>query len=326
MARADKWPVTRARRYRQGSRLVLWNALGGVALVVAYGVLFQVLMAREGQSHSWASALYWTIATMCTLGYGDITFGSNLGWLFSMLVLLSGILLFVVMLPFSVVQFIVAPWMDRRAEAQAPRRVPPDLSGHIILVGHDVVTQTLVARAKRSRKPTVVLVDDPSQAARLHEDGYRAMVGALDSPETYRRARVQHAAMVASTWADATNANVAFTVRRVDSNVTIAVTAEKEASVDVLEIAGADHVLQATPTLGKESARRILGTTGRPHVIGNFGQTQIAEAVARGTALVGLTLAEARQQVDSELRVLATMGMGKLRPLAAQERIDDKQP
>lgn len=292
--------------------------------MVAYSVVFQFLMVREGQSHSWASALYWTITTMSTLGYGDITFTSDLGRLFSMLVLLSGVLLFVVLLPSLMVQFIVAPWMDRREAARAPRRVPPEVSGHIILVGHDVVTQTLVARARRSRKPTVVLVDDPSEAGRLHEDGYRAMVGALDSPETYRRARVHQAAMVASTQADTTNTNVAFTVRRVDSNVTIAVTAEKEASVDVLELAGADHVLQLAPTLGRELARRILGTTGRPHVIGSFGQTQIAEAAVRGTALVGLTLAEAQQQMDSQVRILATMRLGKLRPLASSETIDDE--
>ncbi|MGO1284473.1 MAG: potassium channel family protein [Brachybacterium sp.] len=295
-----------------------------MALVAGYSILFQVLMAREHESHSWASALYWTITTMSTLGYGDITFTSDLGRLFSMLVLFSGVLLFVVLLPFSVVQFIVAPWMDRHEAARVPRKVPPEVSGHIILVGHDVVTQALVARAKRSGKPTVVLVDDPSHAGRLHEDGYRVMVGALDSPETYRRARVEQAAMVASTQADTTNTNVAFTVRGVDSRVTIAVTAEKEASVDVLELAGADHVLQLAPTLGRELARRILGTTGRPHVIGSFGQTQIAEAAARGTPLVGLNLAEARQQMKSRVRILATMRLGKLRPLASAEKIDDK--
>ncbi|MGO1686485.1 MAG: ion channel, partial [Brachybacterium sp.] len=190
-----------------------------MALVAGYSILFQVLMAREHESHSWASALYWTITTMSTLGYGDITFTSDLGRLFSMLVLFSGVLLFVVLLPFSVVQFIVAPWMDRHEAARVPRKVPPEVSGHIILVGHDVVTQALVARAKRSGKPTVVLVDDPSHAGRLHEDGYRVMVGALDSPETYRRARVEQAAMVASTQADTTNTNVAFTVRGVDSRV-----------------------------------------------------------------------------------------------------------
>src|SRR5690625_4709582 len=201
-------------------------------------------MEWEGQSHSWASALYWTITTMSTVGYGDITFTSDLGRLFSALVLLSGIVLFVVLLPFTVIQLIVEPWMDRREATRAPRRVPADLDGHIILVGLDVVTQSLVRRATRSQRPTVVLVDDTARARRLHDEGYRAMVGALDSPDTYRRAGVDRAVMVASPQADTTNTNVAFTVRQVDKDVVIAVTAQQKASVDVLELAGADHVLQ----------------------------------------------------------------------------------
>ena len=309
---------------RQGSRLVLWIFLAGVGLVILYSVLFQVLMAHEGRSYSWSSALYWTITTMSTLGFGDITFASDIGRLFSMMVLLSGIFLIVVLLPFSVVQFIVAPWMDEREAARAPRRVPPDLEGHIILVGLDVVTQTLVARAKRARKPTVLLVEDADQASRLHDEGYREMVGPLDSPETYRRARVHAASLVASTQADTSNTNVAFTVRQVDSEVTIAVTAEKQASVDVLELAGADHVIQLAPTLGRELAQRVLGTTGRAHVIGNVGETRIAEAAARGTSLVGLTLEEARQKMDAHLRILAVMRMGSLEPPGTKEVIDDR--
>ncbi|MDN6534177.1 MAG: NAD-binding protein [Yaniella sp.] len=325
MARGEKKPsVTRALKYNHGSRLVLWIFSTGVVLVLAYSVVFQFLMAREGQSHTWPDAVYWTITTMSTLGYGDVTFQSELGRMFSMLVLLSGILLIVVLLPFSFVQFVVAPWMHQREADRAPRSVPTNVQGHIILAGLDVVTQTLVARAKRSGRPTVVIVEDTNQAVRLHDEGYRAMVGSLDSPETYRKARVEQAAMVTSTQADTTNSNVAFTVRQVDQDVTIAVTAQKKASVDVLELAGANHVLRLAPTLGRELAQRSLGTTGRPHVIGHFGETHIAEAAARGTALVGKTVAEAQQHMNSNLRILATMRLGRLGAIGTEEPIDEK--
>ena len=324
VVRAGRSQDSKSSELRQGSWLLLWIFLGGIALVGVYSALFHVLMAREGQSHSWASSLYWTITTMSTVGYGDITFTSDLGRLFSMLVLLSGIVLFVVLLPFTVIQLIVEPWMDRREAVRAPRRVPASLEGHIILVGLDVVTQSLVRRATRSQRPTVVLVDDVARARRLHDEGYRAMVGPLDSPDTYRRAGVDRAVMVASPQADTTNTNVAFTVRQVDKDVVIAVTAQQKASVDVLELAGADHVLQLAPTLGRELADRVLGTTGRPHVIGSFGETQIAEGAARGTPVVGLTLAEAQRQMHPRVRILAIMRLGSLRPLTDDETIDEK--
>ena len=119
------------------------------------------LMAHEGQSHSWATALYWTITTMSMLGYGDVTFTADAGRSFSMLVLVSGVLLILVLLPFAFVQFVIAPWVEQREAAKTPRKTPTDLHGHLIMVGRDVVTQALIARANRAGTPAVVLVDEP---------------------------------------------------------------------------------------------------------------------------------------------------------------------
>ncbi|MFK8024153.1 MAG: NAD-binding protein, partial [Ilumatobacter sp.] len=65
-------------------------------------------------------------------------------------------------------------------------------------------------------------------------------------------------------------------------------------SVDILEIAGADHVIQLGEVLGDAMADRALGLGGRSHAIGSFAGLQIAEAGAIGTDLVDRTLAEAR--------------------------------
>ena len=62
---------------------VLLILLGVFSLLVAlYSTVFHVLMDREGQSHSWPTAIYWTLVTMPTLGFGDITFESDAGRLF----------------------------------------------------------------------------------------------------------------------------------------------------------------------------------------------------------------------------------------------------
>lgn len=319
---ADAAP--RPGRNRRRSRLMLWIALGGIAMVVGYTAVFLQLMAQEGRSYTWPSALYWTITTMSTLGYGDITFTTDTGRLFSMVVLISGVILILVLLPYLFVQFVVTPWIDQRAAARTPRSAPPSLRGHIILAGLDVVNQALIARAKRSSTPTLVLVEDPAEAARLHDEGYKVMVGSLDSPATYRRAGVDRALMVAATQADTTNTNLAFTVRQVSKDVRIAVTADKEASVDVLQLAGANHVLQLGAVLGRELTSRIQGTTGGAHVIGSFGETLVAEAAARGTSLVGATLEEATREMACRLRILAVMRRGKVRPFEPAYRIDEQ--
>ena len=74
-------------------------------LIVVYSVLFHILMEHEGQKFSWLTGFYWTLTVMSTLGFGDITFASDLGRLFSMVVLLSGIVFLLVLLPFTFIQF-----------------------------------------------------------------------------------------------------------------------------------------------------------------------------------------------------------------------------
>jgi len=56
-------------------------------LVTIYTVLFHYIMDYEGRSYSWISGFYWTLTVMSTLGFGDITFESDLGRVFSSIVL-----------------------------------------------------------------------------------------------------------------------------------------------------------------------------------------------------------------------------------------------
>lgn len=276
---------------RRDLRVVVWLVLALVVLVLVFSVVFHVLMAREGRDHSWTTGVYWTLTTMSTLGFGDITFESDAGRAFSVVVLISGALFILVLLPFSFIQFVFTPWMQQREAARAPRDLPPGTAGHIVLTNMSEIEDTLIRRAKRAKVPYVVLVPDLPRALTLHDRGYKVMVGELDDPATYRAARVEHAALVASTQPDTTNSNIAFTVREFDARVPIVVTASAEASVDVLTLAGADRVLKLGYMLGDAMARRVLGGA-HAHVIGAIGDLLVAEASATMAPFAGHALGE----------------------------------
>jgi voltage-gated potassium channel Kch len=224
-----------------------------VVLVVVFAAIFHAVMAQEGQNHSWATAFYWTLVTMTTLGFGDITFTSDLGRIFSVIVLLTGtaFLLICCRLRSSVR---LRSWMNRRDASRAPRSIPASTFGHLVLTRLGPIEDALIRRAKQADVDYVVLVADLTEALRLHDQGYRVMVGSSDVPETHRAARVANAALVSATWPDTTNANIIFTVREISTNVPVVATATKEASVDVLEMAGADQVLRLGQLLGRAMA------------------------------------------------------------------------
>jgi hypothetical protein len=141
------------------------------ALVLVYSVLFHFLMAWEGQRFSWLTGIYWTLTVMSTLGFGDITFQSDAGRLFSIVVLLSGTLFMLVLLPFTFIQFFYAPWMEAQAAAMAPRELRPGVTGHVVLLDYGPIEMALIRQLQHRRHPYVVLAPDVAEALRLHDLG-----------------------------------------------------------------------------------------------------------------------------------------------------------
>ncbi len=293
-----------------------------LGIVILYTGIFHALMVREGQSHSWATGVYWTLVMMSTLGLGDITFESDLGRIFSVIVLLSGTVFMLVLLPFMFIQFFYVPWLEGQAIARAPRELPAKTSGHVVLTHHGLVEQSLIRLLDRSRIAYVVLVADLETALRLYDEGYRVMVGDLDDPQTYQHARVERAALVVANQSDTTNSNIAFTVREISESVMIVSTAAAAAAVDILELAGSSQVLQFGEMLGQAMARRVLGRDARSHLIGQFGALRIAEAAAAGTPLVGRSLREIRLRDHVNVTVVGVWERGKFEVPGPDTRIN----
>jgi len=293
------------------------------AMIAVYSLFFHVLMEREGQHHSWITGFYWTLTVMSTLGFGDITFHTDLGRLFSIVVLLSGTIFLLVLLPFTFIEFFYGPWMAAQAAARAPRRLPADTRGHVLLTHYDAVGGALVRRLEKYRYSYALIVPEVDDALRFHDRGLKVLVGDLDDPETWSRARVEAAALVASTASDVINTNIAFTVRGLAKEVPMITSASDEASVDILKLAGSSSVLRLEEMLGQSLARRTVGGDAMSHVIGEFDELQIAEATARRTPLVGKTLRESRLREHLGVVVVGVWERGRFEPARPETEIHD---
>ena len=307
---------------RRNIRLLFRFLLVLTALVVIYSVLFQVLMVYENRQHSWITAFYWTLTVMSTLGFGDITFTSDLGRIFSVVVLLSGMVSLLMLLPFTFIEFFYAPWMRAQSEARARRDLPQSTTGHVILTHYDPVSIALIQRLKRYGYSYALLVGDLREALRLYDLGIKVVFGEIDRLQTYERAQIGQAAMVAATGSDVVNTNVAFTVRELCSGVPIVVTANSVDAVDILELAGSSKVIQLAEIMGQALARRITGVDARAHVIGEVQGILIAEATAAGTPLVGKTLVESKLRQSAGVTVIGLWRRGKFEMATADTRID----
>lgn len=265
-----------------------------IAMVTVYSLLFHFVMVFENREFSWITGFYWTLTVMSTLGFGDITFATDLGKIFSIVVLMSGVVFLLTMLPFTFIQFFYLPWVEAQAKARAPRRLPEGTKDHVILTSYDPVTMNLAEKFRQYHREYVVLVEDVHQALDLQDLGLQVAVGELGDPQTYRQLKVEDAALVVANVDDMMNTNIAFTVREISQKVPIVANADLDESVDILELSGCTYVFQFTKMLGQSLARRVLGTTTKANVIGKIESLLIAEATTMRTSLVGKTLQQSK--------------------------------
>jgi Trk K+ transport system NAD-binding subunit len=251
---------------------------------------------------------------MSTLGFGDITFQGDLGRGFSMLVLLSGIVMLLIVLPFTFIRFFYAPWLEAQVRLRAPRHAASDVSGHVILCRWDDIVRGLIKRLERENIPYYVIEPDAVKAASLHADDISVVTGPLDARTTYEALRISDARFVLTSHSDAVNTNIVLTIREIDAEIPIAATAEDIDSVDVLELSGASHVLSLKHELGEQLANRITSGTPQAHRVGRYKDVVIAEFPLYNTMLPGRSIRDTRLRELSGLNMVGVWERGKLIP------------
>ena len=297
-----------------------------MVFVLVSSSVFHLLMKAEGRSENyhWFDGFYWTMVTMSTLGYGEITFNEWPGKLFSIGVMLFGMLSMLVILPFAFIRFAYEPWIEAQNEARTPRKLGINMRDHVIVTNFDAVSRALIHKLKQYNIAYVLLVRDKNEALRLHDEGFSVAVGELDDPDFYSNVRVEQCAMVVATGKDEANANIAFTVRElVDNRVRVVTLAKSEASVDILELAGSSNVIRLGELLGQFLARRTIANDAMAHVIGHFDELLIAEAMVMGTPLVGKTLSECNFREMTNTSVVGVWERGEYKGAGPDTKVNE---
>ncbi len=305
----------RETRRNIGALIKLLAFLAGTMIV--FSVLFHLIMLYdEGQDHSWLTGFYWTLTVMSTLGFGDITFSGDIGRLFSVVVLLSGIVLLLIVLPFTFIRFFYAPWLEAQVRLQAPRHAPPGAGGHVVICAYNTLAPGLIERLRLHDIPYYVIEPEPSAAARLHQNGVSVITGELDSRETYEKVRAAQARLVLADSADTLNTNITLTVREVAGQVPVLATVENEDSIDILELSGCTHVLPLKHRLGERLANRVNTGHAEAHEIGRFRDLQVAEFPVHNTPLAGRTIRDTGLREALGVTIVGMWERGRLVPVS----------
>ena len=283
-------------------------------MIGASSVLFHLIMLHEGREYSWVTGLYWTLTVMSTLGFGDITFTSDLGKLFSIVVLIGGVMMLLIVLPFAFIRFFYAPWIEAHMRLRAPRGIPESTKGHVVICRNDAIAGDLADRLRYAKIPYYILEADLAVAAQLHGDQMPVIAGDAQAASTWEAMRVTQARAVLANLTDPENTNVVLTVRHLAPDVEVITTAEEEDSVDILQLSGASLVLPVKQRLGEHLANRVNAGHAEVHTIGRYRDLVIGEFPVHRTPLVGRSLRDLGLRRKIGVSVVGVWERGKFEP------------
>ncbi|MGA7541334.1 MAG: NAD-binding protein [Steroidobacteraceae bacterium] len=223
-------------------------ALMGVLVTLGYGVIGSYVLGSgfTPRITTFVDAVYFTVVTMTTVGYGDITPHTSDARVFTVSLIVLGLAVFATSLP-----AIVAPLIDKRMmNLLQPRRKKMKRASHIIVVGDGPLAQDAArALAARGLQTTLVLSQKPDADEDQPED---FIVGDGSDTETLRRIDIAEArAVLALSQDDSYNAFVVLAAKELNQKVhTVAAVSDTRNTGRVARTR--PDVLLALPQLGGE--------------------------------------------------------------------------
>ncbi len=311
-------------RARQNLKYLVYYCVFLVAVILIYAVLFRYLMWNlEGREFSLVAGIYWAITVMTTLGFGDITFHTDPGYIFAAIVTITGVVFLLIILPFGLISLFLGPWIEHRLRYRPTLELPDETSGHVLIFGLDAITRALILKLKNSRIPCVVVTPDMDEALRLEEekeDGIRVVCGTPTDPRVLRSAKLEAARYVIANLSDPENVNLCLSVRS-QCKTPIAATVSEAAHGELLRLAGANLAVPLHKILGHNLATRATTQGAMAHVLDSFGKLLIAEIPVHGTPFSGQTLAEAQVRQRTGLAVIGLWERGVFTTPTAETRL-----
>lgn len=255
-------------------------------------------------------ALYMTVITISTVGFGEVRTLSPMGRVFTMTLILGGGGL----AAFSVtvaVDFIMSGEWRVFWEIRRRFRMLSELTNHVIICGFGRVGRHVADELAAENVPFIVIDTDEDRVTHAQKRGYLAITGNGANEILLQKVRIDQArAMVAAVDSDAENVFITLTARSLNGDFYIVARANYEESEPKLISAGANRTMMPYHISGK----RIVTTLIRPSVadfldeVVHAGGLELFLEEVRidpGSKLAGKTISEAQVRGQIGVTILA---------------------
>ena len=262
------------------------------------------------ERYSFFDSLYMTVITLTTVGYEEVHPLSPRGKLFTIVLLLVGVLTFFYTVT-ELVRVVISGEVQQLLGRRRMERSLAGLTNHMIICGYGRMGRHVCQEFSRQGLPFVI-IDRRSEVLRDFDVPHGiALEGDATSDEVLKRAGVERArALVTVAASDADNLFITMSARLLSDRLFIVARAEGELAEQKLRRAGANRVVTPYAIGGAKVAMAVLRpavvdfielATGTEHL-----DLQIEETLIQpGSQLAGITLHASRLRQDLGVIVVA---------------------
>ena len=229
------------------------------ACLFAFGITGY--MAIEGWS--FLDALYMTVITLATVGYGEVHKVSQSGRIFTVILIFLGVGFFLYVAG-NIVQFLMEGRIRHVLGRRILNRQISKLKDHIIVCGYGRMGRALSGHLIEKHLNVVVIEQNPKRVPIMDEDGILYIAGSATDESDLIKAGIQRAkGIVSALGTDADNVFLVLIAKGLNPDIYIVARANYNATKKTLYAAGTDKVVSPY-ALG---ARRMAHAVLRPTVI-----------------------------------------------------------
>jgi len=259
---------------------------------------------------SLAQAIYLTVQTVTTVGYGDIEVHSNSGHVFLVLLMLGGV---GVMLYFAglMMAFLIEGQLAGVYGRRKMNKKIVQLQDHIIVCGAGRVGRQVLYRLRKEGAPSVVIEKQEDLANQFIEEGFLVIHSDATNDETLKKARIDKAkGLITALPEDSLNVFVTLTAKGLNPGIHVVARLDQLESEKKLVRAGADKVISPAILGGWRMAMSILKPISVEYIETVIHDHNIAIdmeelRINQNSCLVGKTLANSGIKQQTGAMVMA---------------------
>ena len=232
----------------------LYRALLLLIFVLAIGVFGYMYFSDD----TFINALYMTVITITTVGFGEVHPLSQEERLFTIFLILMSVttLGYVASI---ITQYIASGELLKKLKFKKVQKKIEKLSQHSIVCGYGRNGKQAVAKLKKFNKAIVIIENNEDRILELEEGNLIYIKGDATSDEILIKAGIQNAAnLITALPSDADNLYVVLSARQLNKELTIVSRASNDSSDNKLRIAGANNVIMPDKLGGDHMASLLV--------------------------------------------------------------------